>query len=298
MTDYFKANFHWAERPFIKLNIIELSKVFKTAWWGIMLLAMPDHLQAQSFFEYQRSGQLTVYAGTGIAKYFGELSNDRQLGDFNAHITLGMSIPVKPKLLVRPEISFYRLSAADSDLPPTDSRRSRNLSFKSNNLELSVLAAYGLLKEGRRGKIAKVKPYLLGGVGITYFNPQAQLDGIWHELQPLLTEGVDYQKFHLVLPLGAGTSYQIDRQTAIAFEISYRFTFTDYLDDVSTKYRDPFSFADPIAAALADRRPEIGLEKAPAGSKRGNPQSNDGYLFLGVKAFYQLPGSGPLRRKR
>ena len=58
----------------------------------------------------------------------------------------------------------------------------------------------------------------------------------------------------------------------------YRFTFTDYLDDVSTVYIDPNSFTDPIARELADRRPELGLEPASAGDKRGNPDKNDGYF--------------------
>ncbi len=250
-------------------------------------------LRAQTFFKYQKSGQLTFYAGTGIAKYFGELSNDRSLGDLNPHLTFGLSIPLKKKLFLRPELSYYRISAADAELPEGDFRRTRNLSFRSNNIEMSVFVVYGLY-----GNNANLKPYIMGGAGVTYFNPQAQLDGIWHQLQPLFTEGIDYDKFILVLPAGGGVGYQINPQMELAAEISYRFTLTDYLDDVSMNYRNPSSFADPIAAALADRRPEIGLEKAPGGSQRGNSESNDGYLFLGVKIFYQLAGQGPLRRKR
>ncbi|MDH3709003.1 MAG: porin family protein [Cyclobacteriaceae bacterium] len=264
--------------------------------FAMLVLSIPfSSVQAQTFYQYHKSGQLTLYAGGGLSKYFGELSNDRKLGDVNPHFTLGVSIPIRPKLFVRPEVSFYRLSAADSDLPEEDSRHNRNLSFKSNNWEASVMAVYGLYAQGSQSLF---KPYIMGGVGITYFNPQAKLDGVWYELQPLFTEGIDYQKFIAVIPVGAGLGFKLNEQIEVALEMSYRFSFTDYLDDVSMTYRDPLLITDPIAAALADRRPEIGLEKAPAGSQRGNADSNDGYMFMGVKVFYQLPGQGPLRRKR
>lgn len=262
----------------------------------IILICFPiSKLWSQSFYQYQKSGQITLSAGGGLSKYFGDLSDDRRLGDVNPHFTLGVSIPLHAKLFIRPEISFYRISAADADLPENDSRRTRNLSFKSNNLEGSVLVAYGIYPQRRRSAF---KPYLMGGIGLTYFNPQAELNGKWYELQPLFTEGIKYQKFILVLPVGAGLGFELNKQLEIALEMSYRISFTDYLDDVSMTYRDPLLITDPIAAALADRRPEIGLEKAPAGSIRGNADSNDGYMFIGIKVFYQLPGQGPLRRKR
>jgi hypothetical protein len=75
----------------------------------------------------------------------------------------------------------------------------------------------------------------------------------------------------------------------VAIESGHRITFTDYLDDVSTVYKDQASFSDPIAAALADRKPELGLPGRPTGSIRGNPDKNDGYMLLNVKFEYYLP---------
>ena len=65
--------------------------------------------------------------------------------------------------------------------------------------------------------------------------------------------------------------------------------FTDYLDDVSNQHVDPASFSDPIASALADRRPELGLPAVPAGTQRGNPSDDDGYFLFTVKVEYYLP---------
>ncbi len=266
----------------------------------VMLMATAIHfdLESQSFYRYQRSGQLNLYASAGLTKYFGELSDDRKLGDVNPYVSFGLRIPMKANWWLQPQLSYFRLSAADGDLPEADSRRGRNLSFRSDNLELSGLLVYGLYPEDQRLKTAKIRPYLVAGLGITYFNPKAEYQGEWYELQPLHTEGIDYQKFHLVVPLGFSLGYQVSSQWEVGFEMKYRFTFTDYLDDVSTDYRDPASFPDPIATALADRRPEIGLDKAPTGSPRGNAESNDGYLLFGLHLYHQLPGKGPVRRKR
>jgi hypothetical protein len=60
---------------------------------------------------------------------------------------------------------------------------------------------------------------------------------------------------------------------------------------VSTVHKDPASFSNPIAAALADRRPELGLAALPAGSQRGDPSKKDGYFLLNVKIEYYLPGN-------
>ena len=43
----------------------------------------------QSFYSYQRESNFTVLTGIGLSKYFGELSDDRSLGDFNPAISIG-----------------------------------------------------------------------------------------------------------------------------------------------------------------------------------------------------------------
>lgn len=265
----------------------------------LLLIMIPAHrLTSQSFYRYQRAGQWNIYGGAGLTKYFGELSDEKKLGDINPYLTLGINIPLKTRWSLRPEISYYRISAADSDLLSSDSRHQRNLSFRSDNFELCGLLVYGLHAPDQRLKRSKLRPYVQAGLGITYINPRAQLNNRWHALQPLETEGVSYSKFQLVVPLGFGLGVQVSSRWQLALEMNYRFTFTDYLDDVSTRYRDSGSFSDPLAAMLADRRPEIGLDKAPAGSTRGNSKTNDGYLLFGFKAFHQLAGRGPVRRKR
>ena len=298
---FFLIRIHFPENFYRLLSAASLKLnanwLFSSGLLSIFLI-VPYHLEAQSFYRYHKAGQLNINGGIGITKYFGELADEKKLGEVNPHVTIGLTIPLKSRWSLRPEFSYYTISAADSDLPKSDSRKSRNLSFKSNNLEFSGLLIYGLHAKSTSLKISKLRPYLLAGIGVTYFNPKGKLDGIWYQLQAQNTEGIEYQKFTLIVPVGFGLAYKISSQWQLGLELSYRFTFTDFLDDVSTNYQDPNSFSNSVAEALADRRPEIGLDKAPAGSPRGNSDTNDGYLLFGVKVFHDLPGKGPLRRRR
>jgi hypothetical protein len=88
------------------------------------------------------------------------------------------------------------------------------------------------------------------------------------------------------MPLGAGVRFELTRRVGLALEAGYRFTFSDYLDDVSTTY--PAAAVDPLRASFIDRGPQVGTPPAEPGSMRGNPNNKDGYLSLGIKLEYLL----------
>jgi hypothetical protein len=177
----------------------------------------------------------------------------------------------------------------------------RNLSFRSDNLEVAVMGIAQLIPEGSRFyQRPRFNPYLFAGIGYLYFNPKAEAPaeyngqplpdaGKWVPLQPLMTEGVDYKRSAFVIPYGVGVNIRISPFFNLVIDGGYRWTFTDYLDDASTVHKDPASFSDPLAAALADRRPEIGKAPAEEGDIRGNPDRNDGYFLLNAKIEYFLP---------
>ena len=136
----------------------------------------------------------------------------------------------------------------------------------------------------------RIQLYAVGGIAVTVINPQALLDENWYNLKDLKTEGKSYSSLVLAIPLGAGVSYQILPDLALGAELNYRFTLSDYLDDVSTVYLPFESFNDPIAAQLSDRRPEIGLERAVPGNIRGNAANNDGYFIMSIRAKWSFSG--------
>jgi len=216
----------------------------------------------------------------------------------------------------RIETCFGTVKAYDSILKHDKSaaqlRYQRNLHFRSPIREFSFLIEFHpinvLSKKKNAGSL--FSPYLIGGISLFHFNPQAMYKGSWVDLEPLRTEGQgfkdcpDRNRYRLrqaAIPLGFGLRYEVSAIVNLRLELNYRMLFTDYLDDLSTNYIDPALFdkyLDPLQAAiakkLADRRAEldpnfIGKE----GEKRGNPSNNDAWLSLNLKLGFVLN-----RRKR
>lgn len=112
--------------------------------------------------------------------------------------------------------------------------------------------------------------YIMGGVGGFYYNPKGlnnkvynsgahmnanfspNIDQQWYSLRPLHTEGQGmegnktkfqksgktYSPVALCFPLGFGLEKAFNGDMGLKIEASYRFTNTDYLDDVSGVYHN------------------------------------------------------------
>jgi hypothetical protein len=139
------------------------------------------------------------------------------------------------------------------------------------------------------------------------FNPKANYNGDWIALQPLGTEGQGlagrpdkYKRVTVSFPIGVGAKYLIDRQWSISFELSLRYTLSDYIDDVSTSYYIPSEIEaanGAIAADLSDRAldPSKGLSGVVALGdgrnnylQRGDPRYNDAYMFGIFSVHYRF----------
>ncbi len=97
---------------------------------------------------------------------------------------------------------------------------------------------------------------------------------------------------------GVGVRWDITNQASLGVEYLYRYTFTDYLDDVSTYYVDPTIFdyihsKDPQKAAMAkdmyDKSWQIDKDvKHNLGETRGNASNKDGYSTIAISFYYRL----------
>lgn len=244
---------------------------------------------SQSFYAIRRERTFIGTVGTGVSSYYGELKEQKRSIDPALNVTVGMQYFLTNRISVRADLTWFQLRGDDGDA--TDlAKRNRNLSFVANNIELAATGAINLLPHGQRFyQRPVINLYGFAGIGLLYSNPKAEYEGKKYALQPLQTEGVKYSRFHPVIPAGLGVRVMISPFFNIAAEAGYRFTFTDYLDDVSTVHKDPASFADEIAAALADRRPEMGVPTVPAGTVRGNPDTKDQYFLMNLKLEYYIP---------
>jgi hypothetical protein len=260
-------------------------------WFIFLTFALTlvcQNVFSQRFSPRLQDRRLVANGGFGISSYYGDLNNPGDIIDFTPGINLGARYTLGNRYSVGGSLSWFMLSGDDAKAD-NRGREVRNLSFRSHNIEFIALGYVDLYPKGPRFYQRRdYNPYFFAGMGLTYFNPRAKYEGERHALRPLRTEGVRYSAFTFVIPIGFGVRYRINPFFNVALEGGYRITFTDYLDDVSTVYRDPNSFTDPIARALADRRDELGLPKSEPGRKRGDPSNNDGYFLLQIKAEYYL----------
>jgi hypothetical protein len=227
----------------------------------------------------------------------------------------------KPYLGVRLAANFATLRGADDVIKTLEInalwRKQRNLDFKTKiqelNLNLEILPT--MFKQDDPETEPRLKPYVLVGAGIFRFNPQGSLTDLngnkkWYDLQPLRTEGQgfsehsDRQPYQLTqfnVLSGGGVKYHISDRVLAGLEVVHRFTYTDYIDDVSKTYVDPALFSKympaqkaAIASAISDKTKGIiypGMTRQTPGLQRGDNGENDAYFSIVFKLGFRL---GPI----
>ena len=220
------------------------------------------------------------------------------------------------KYAIRLEATFGQVTGSDDVLKNATgvarSRYYRNLQFKSTITELALISELHILPAlFKNSGSLLLSPYLAAGIGFFNYTPQAKLYNVWIDLRSLHTEGEGFAEYagrHMYktiswcVPVGAGVKYDPSGLITLRFEILYRFTGTDYLDDVSNTYIDPALFSKyltPTAAALAvklyDRSAELsGGSKNSNNAIRGNPANKDAFFSLLLKISIAL---GRVQRK-
>ena len=132
-------------------------------------------------------------------------------------------------------------------------------------------------------------------------------------LEPLSTEGQglaqypDRKKYKLTqfsIPFGGGIRLRVTDNISLGYELGFRKTFTDYLDDVSSTYVDPFVLAQAKglkAVEMAFRGGEVKNSNAvypPDGTMRGGAKYKDWYYFHGITLTVGLNTNGMRSGKR
>ncbi len=270
----------------------------------LIIIAFSSHLIAQSFYSRKVDRKIVASFGTGTAKYFGDMANPGELfKGAKWNIEGGLEYRLNSRFSTRVSVTAFQFSGAD-EFADTEGRKVRNLSFTTTAFELAGTGIVQLFADGARYYQRKpINVFLLAGVGITWYVPKGLSTKTFHDgtpnpsagkmvtLRSLETEGVKYSPFTVVIPIGGGVKMMTTPFLNITVSGAYRFTFTDYLDDVSTVYPGLSTFGDnKLAAAMSDKRFEIenGFEAQP-GATRGNSDLNDGYFIISFRADYFLP---------
>jgi len=301
-------------------------KLIRLTYISIFVFSISTFSKAQGFMSSNswKKFRHEIYLGGGAANFLGDLGGRNQIGKDYSYADLEMSL-TRPSVTLgyryrvskhfgwRTDFNYMRLWGSDA-LTEEKFRNNRNLSFRSPIYELSTLLELEIpiSKIGNRYHIKKTMKrrfkssnqliYGFVGVGGFYFNPQANYNGQWVNLQPLSTEGQGlpggarkYKRVSVSIPIGIGYRLNIARQWTIGLEYNFRKTFTDYIDDVHGVYYDPellFQHKGPIAVALADpSKGDIPTATMPnadgTGAQRGDKQL-DSYLGVELKIGYLI----------
>lgn len=280
----------------------------------LIISLFPTLLEAQRW----KRQRIEYVFGIGASNFLGDLGGANQVGtngarDLELSLTrpaglFGYRYQLAMDWFVRGNLSYARING-DDGLTEEPARNQRKLSFRAPVWELSAQVEYMLVRQktghlyrlrGVRGKSwFRFEVYVFGGIGGIWFNPRGQLNGSWHSLQPLGTEGQGlktgsrkYSRFTAVIPYGIGLKRALDRTKtwSIGLEVSIRNTFSDYLDDVSTDYYDANeirnSYGD-VAAYFSDPS-EKNWGGTAAGEQRGDPNNDDAYMLAILSLNYKI----------
>lgn len=268
----------------------------------LLLIVFAENVVAQSFYNRRIDRKWILSAGTGSAKYFGDLNNPGELFQGTRwNIEFGLERRLDTRFAVRVHFLAFQLNG-DDETAGNDDRVPRNLNFTSWNSEIGFTGTVQLFEErGRYYQRPAWNPYLFAGIALLYYNPRTNIPETDHNGVPFedagkmtslrqhQTELVSYGPVTVAIPIGLGIKMQVAPSLNVVLNGGYRFTFSDYIDDVSTQHYDDDKFPTTLAAALADRGPEIGVAPRPEGAVRGNPDSNDGYFIFSMRVDYYLP---------
>jgi len=212
----------------------------------------------------------TVNFGLGTTSYIGELAPYRHPintifkmmrwninGSYTRHFT--------PQLAARVGFVWARMAGDDEAYNrggnPFPNNYIRNLHFRNNVKEFSLVGIYKLRSDGRNAsRRVAFTPYIFGGLAVLAHNPRAKVpesyedNSRWVSLQPLGTEGQGqpgfadpYSLVTYSIPFGMGFTWKINSQWNFGVEGGFRFTGSDYIDDISTSYPDPNVLKNDLA---------------------------------------------------
>jgi len=248
------------------------------------ILLIPGLTQAQRW-HVNITGGLSNYSGDLQAKAY---TFDESFFAFG----IGAQYDITRNFSAISNVMFMKIGASDQFNSPD--LVARNLSFQTNIMEWNLLGEYTFLDMTQK----KFSPFIFMGIAVFHFDPYAY-DTLGRKvyLQPLSTEGEGlaqypnqkpYSLTQFAIPYGGGIKFKVSENIVLAYEIGFRKTFTDYLDDVSTNYVDQATLQNAkgaLAVEMAYRGNQLkgGAPYPPTGTLRGNSKSKDVYYYTGIR---------------
>jgi len=256
----------------------------------LFITNIPKFVYSQNPFE----PYFGIGLSAGVTNYVGDLNPtmNYKFSQFawGGHFSLVFSKHLSARL------TFLDGEVTADDLKSRDIvANARGLNFRSSITEVGGQVVYSLFgKQGGFLARANYSPYFFAGLAIFTFNPQANINGNWVDLQPLGTEGQQlhnsnypaaYSLTAISIPFGIGFDYRLLTNIDVGVEFGYRKTFTSYLDDVSGNYPDEVLLRTNEGNLAADLSDRTFNHSARSGTPRGDG-ANDSYFYTNFHITY------------
>ena len=221
----------------------------------------------------------------GQAVYFGDLNPNANLNGFSNSFGAFYKKNFSKHVGLKVSLEYNELSYDDKLNLTNQDLYNRNLRFGNRTLEAAFATEFNFLQYNPGNKLYNFTPYIGIGVGLLYYNPFTYRDDNKLEyLRPLITERTSiydntekYAQFALSLPITFGFKYNLNQKINLFTEFTYRFTNTDYIDDVSTNYAGINAFPNgSTESKLQDR--SIDQVYGLPGFRRGTGNYNDSFM--------------------
>ena len=212
----------------------------------------------------------------------------------------------------------YAYATVKADDEKIKWRPERCLNFTSKIHDLSFVAEFNFWEYYTGNPKRNVSPYIFGGLSVFYYTAYATVgdslvDLSNHETEPLPTNPKWYEEAFgkkspvgISIPFGIGVKFALSRRMAGTVEWRMQKTFTDYLDDVATVYRevgdhdcivvngmyydltDPTATPDGIPVNAQGDPTEVPDGIYQGGQQRGNSAFNDWFGMARVSLTWKF----------
>ena len=213
------------------------------------------------FTTFILQAQTSISAQFGFSAYQGDLhcrtdENIKLTDEFGLSFGLGGRYTISDVFGIRAEASLFRLNANENNFENIG-HANRGWGFKNNLIEIVAMMDYEILGKKTYGSSGFFKknftPVIFAGLGMSFNNSNVNWQNDTNE--KINNDKEKGSMVTIALPVGVGLKYYLSEQFSIGAEFGLRLPVSDYYDGVS---------------------------------ESGNPDSNDGYAFMGLKAFFTI----------
>lgn len=260
----------------------------------MVLCAFASRAQYESYVQVGEIG-----LGIGGAHYYGDLNTNSDISKPKIALSAFFLKQINPYVGIKAQLTYAQLGYSDVYSKNIVQQR-RNLSFNTDIWETSVTGYFNFFKFLPGVEGYNYTPYVSIGGGIFTYDPYTYYRGQKYMLREIGTEGQGsdnaayanrkpYKSYAFSAPIAVGFKYAITRGLNIYAEACYRFTSTDFLDDVSGATYAPDAFEpNSIGYFLQDRSYETGERIGIKGRQRGNSKATDAFASVQIGISFNI----------